>query len=140
VPITVNPRYGPMRNTYCTGYLFNTHNYCNVDGGYGYTLLTYSDSTFSTVDNCFVSTSDIGMLPNIITAPNPTTGRVQLLNLPNGATVHCYDALGRLVTPPIVSGDIVDLSTCSAGIYLVELRIDGQVVKRVRVLKIMTND
>lgn len=133
--ITVNPRYGPMYDTYCPDYLFNTYNYCLVDFFYGFTLLNYSDSTFANVINCPVSTTDLGAPPNISAAPNPTTGWIQLLSLPNDATIHCYDAFGRLVTVPSDSSNFVDLSGCPNGVYILDLRVEGRSFERIKVVK-----
>jgi hypothetical protein len=135
-PITVNPRYGPMYDGHCPDYMFNSYNYCIIDVGYGFTLLNYSDNTFATVINCSVSTTDLGAPPNISTAPNPTTGWVQLLGLPNDATIHCYDTFGRLVTVPSDSSNFVDLSSCPKGVYILDLRVSGQSFQRVKVIKI----
>jgi hypothetical protein len=134
---SVNPRYGPRYNGYCPDYLFNTYNYCIVDAGYGFTLLSYSDSTFATVVNCPVSTIDPGALQHIGAAPNPTSGWVQLINLPdNTTTVHCYDTFGRRVPVPSGSGNTFDFSGRPNGIYLLDLQKDGQPFKRLRILKI----
>ena len=135
-PITVNPRYGPMYDSYCPDYLFNTYNYCLIDFLYGFTLLNYSNTTFTTADNCLVSTTDPGVLPDIKTAPNPTVGWIQLLNLPDNATIYCYDTFGRLVTLPAGSDDTFNFSNCPNGVYVIDLQLDGQSFKRLKVLKI----
>jgi hypothetical protein len=58
--------------------------------------------------------------------PNPTSGLVQLSNLPQGAVVRVFDALGRdlpvKLLPLALDALELDLGTLPAGLYSVEIR------------------
>jgi hypothetical protein len=135
-PITINPRYGPMYANYCPSYLFNTYNYCLVDFAYNLTLLQYSYNTFPGVLNCGTSTNGIGTVPAISVSPNPTSGIIQLINLPEEADVYCYDIFGRLVGIPPRSGNTIDLSVYPVGVYVLDIQLDRWVTRKLKVTKI----
>ncbi|MEM7035649.1 MAG: T9SS type A sorting domain-containing protein [Bacteroidota bacterium] len=73
--------------------------------------------------------------------PNPTRGRFQVslpanLDLPQGSQIEIFDALGRLVhASPLKTMQELDLSGEKAGVYLVVVRMENEILRESVVLQ-----
>jgi hypothetical protein len=63
--------------------------------------------------------------------PNPASGPVQALGLPNGTSLAVYDTMGRLVRPAAATLDVAGLA---AGVYVVRAQAPGQPMQSARLL------
>jgi|AntRauTorckE5430_2_1112549.scaffolds.fasta_scaffold07348_2 hypothetical protein len=67
--------------------------------------------------------------------PNPTTGRLQLANVPNGATVTVINAMGQQVRETAFAEAPIDLSLLPEGWYAIRVQEKRGVVSTIKVLK-----
>ena len=89
-----------------------------------------------------VSIKDITPIADLTAYPNPTTGTVNLHNLPiqNGAPIMAtvYDMYGKKVAEQQLEGTepTIQLGHCTSGIYVIRLSQRAQVLGQVKVVKI----
>ncbi len=69
--------------------------------------------------------------------PNPATDRIRIQGMMESVTqIRVFDALGKLVrvATGAFSSEPIDLSGCTAGLYFVEITVEGA-TERLKVLK-----
>lgn len=136
--IVVNPRFGPMYlpDYGCPEYIFPSWPGCFTDVARS-TLLSYRDITFPTITGCPVETNEHSehSIESVTASPNPTTGQLFISNLPNDAIIRCTDSFGRLIFVQPYLNQPIDLASLPNGIYIVDIRIERQQFKKVKVFK-----
>ncbi|MDR1112284.1 MAG: T9SS type A sorting domain-containing protein [Bacteroidales bacterium] len=81
-------------------------------------------------------------IASLIAYPNPTTGTVNLHNLPSSVAIPTvaavYDMYGKKVAEQQIEGSksAIQLENCAPGIYIIRLLQQSQVVGQVKVVKI----
>jgi hypothetical protein len=82
------------------------------------------------IDGMFSRSLDFN---SIVIYPNPTNGIINISSNVEGVTFEVRDLLGKLIIPPS-SGNVIDLSKASAGVYFLTIKNGTQIFNK-RIIK-----
>ena len=77
--------------------------------------------------------SQFSRINNIIIHPNPTSGIINVSSNIEGVTFEVRDLLGKVIVPES-SGNVINLSKASAGIYVLTIKNGTQTYNK-RIIK-----